>query len=121
LADCRCTGTVEEYQDCFQALLPCVGHLDKAQRVQLFTGGLLPLLSLDVRVHNPQSLAVAMSLARQLELREKYALAVAKATSHGVLSSPPLRFALPAAAAEKAAPSMVSLGGQPVKRLSRPE
>jgi hypothetical protein len=62
--------TVEEYQDRFQALLPRAGHLDEAQWVQLFTGGLLPPLSLDVRVHNPQSLAAAMSLARQLELRE---------------------------------------------------
>jgi hypothetical protein len=103
LANCRRTGTVEEYQDRFQALLPP--------------------LSLDVWVHNPQSLAAAMSmsLARQLELREKYAPAVTKATSHGVLPSPPPRFALPAAPAEKAAPSTVPVGGQPVKCLLRPE
>jgi hypothetical protein len=43
LASCRRTGTVEEYQDRFQALLPRASHLDEAQRVQLFTGGLLPL------------------------------------------------------------------------------
>ena len=48
LADCRRTGTVAEYQARFQALLPRAGHLDEAQRVQLFTGGLLPPLSLDV-------------------------------------------------------------------------
>jgi hypothetical protein len=95
LADCRRTGTVEEYQDRFQALLPRAGHLDEAQRVQLFTGGLLPPLSLDVRVHNPQSLAAVMSLARQLELREQYAPAAAKATSRGVLPPPPPRFAPP--------------------------
>ncbi|WVZ80867.1 hypothetical protein U9M48_028309 [Paspalum notatum var. saurae] len=71
LADCRRTGTVEEYQDRFQALLPRAGRLGEAQRVQLFIGGLLPPLSLDVRVHNPQSLAVAMSRTRQLELREQ--------------------------------------------------
>ncbi|WVZ82313.1 hypothetical protein U9M48_029588 [Paspalum notatum var. saurae] len=53
LADCRRTGTVEEYQDRFQALLPRAGRLGEAQRVQLFTGGLLPPLSHDVRVHNP--------------------------------------------------------------------
>jgi len=70
LADCRRTSTVANYQDRFQALLPRAGALDEAQRVQLFTGGLLPPLSLDVQVHNPQSLAAAMSLARQLELRE---------------------------------------------------
>jgi hypothetical protein len=32
--------------------------------VQLFTGGLLPLLSHAVRIHNPQSLVEAMSLAQ---------------------------------------------------------
>jgi hypothetical protein len=53
LADCRRTGTVEEYQDCFQELLPRARCLDEAQRVHLFIGGLLPPLSLDVRVHNP--------------------------------------------------------------------
>jgi hypothetical protein len=87
----------------------------------LFTSGLLPPLSLDVWVHNPQSLAAAMSLARQLELREQYTPAIVKAPSRGVLPSPPPRFALPAAPAEKAAPATVPVGGQPVKRLSRPE
>jgi hypothetical protein len=32
LAECRRTGTVEEYQDQFQALLPRAGHLNEAQR-----------------------------------------------------------------------------------------
>ena len=77
LASCKRTGTVADYQDRFQALLPRVGRLDEEQRVQLFTGGLQPLLSLDVEVHNPQSLAVAMSLARKLELREQCAAAAA--------------------------------------------
>jgi hypothetical protein len=40
LAECQPTGTVAEYQDWFQALLPHVGLLTEAQRVQLFTGGL---------------------------------------------------------------------------------
>jgi hypothetical protein len=39
LAECRRTGTVEEYQDRFQALLPHAGPLGEAQRVQLFTRG----------------------------------------------------------------------------------
>jgi hypothetical protein len=121
LADCRRTGTIEEYQDRFQALLPRAGHLDEAQRVQLFTSGLLPPLSLDVRVHNPQSLAAAMSLAHQLELREQDTPAAAKAPSQGVLPSPPPRFVLLAARAEKPAPTTIPVGGQPVKRLSRPE
>jgi len=70
LAECRRTGTVEEYANRFQALLPRAGRLDEAQRVQLFTGGLLPPLSHAVRIHNLESLAAAMSLARQVELME---------------------------------------------------
>jgi hypothetical protein len=62
-----------------------------------------------------------MSLARQLELREQYAPAAAKEPSRGVLPSPPPRFALPVAPAEKAAPATVPVGGQPVKCLSRSE
>jgi len=53
LSQCRRTGTVEEYQDRFQALLPRAGPLEEAQRVQLFTGGLLPPISNQVRLHNP--------------------------------------------------------------------
>ncbi|XP_066387168.1 uncharacterized protein [Miscanthus floridulus] len=53
LTNCRRMSTVAEYQDRFQALLPRAGPLEEAQRVQLFTGGLLPPLSLDVQVHNP--------------------------------------------------------------------
>jgi hypothetical protein len=53
LAECRCTGTVAKYQDRFQALLPRAGPLTEAQRVQLFTGGLQPPLSIDVRIQNP--------------------------------------------------------------------
>jgi hypothetical protein len=70
-------SSVVDYQDRFKALLPRAGALTEAQRVQIFTAGLQPLLSLDVEVHNPQSLAFAMSLARKLELREQCATAVA--------------------------------------------
>jgi len=70
LADCRRTGTVEEYASRFQALLPRVGRLEEAQHVQLFTGGLLPPLSHAVRIHHPETLAAAISLARQVELME---------------------------------------------------
>jgi hypothetical protein len=96
LVDCRRTSTVSEYQDGFQALLPRAGPLDEAQRVQLFTGGLLPPLSLDVQVHNSQSLAATMSLARQLELREQYTPTPTKAAARGLLPAPALRLALPA-------------------------
>ena len=77
LVACHRTGTVEEYQDRFQALLPRVGRLDEAQRVQLFTAGLLPPLSHDVEIHNPQSLVAAMSLARKIDLRNSYVAPVA--------------------------------------------
>ena len=53
LAECRRMGSVEEYQNRFQALLPRAGPLEEAQRVQLFTGGLLPPLSHAVWIHNP--------------------------------------------------------------------
>jgi hypothetical protein len=49
------------------------GTLSEAQKVQLFTAGLQPPLSLDVEIHNPQSLAVAMSLARKVELLDQCA------------------------------------------------
>jgi len=70
LSECRRTGTVEEYANRFQALLPRAGRLDESQRVQLFIGGLLPPLSHAVRIHNPDTVAAAMSLARQVELME---------------------------------------------------
>lgn len=87
LAECQLTSMVAEYQDRFQALLPRAGPLDERQRVQLFTGGLGPPLSHDLRIHNPQSLVVAMSLVRQLELREQYTAAPTKAAprEHGLL------------------------------------
>jgi hypothetical protein len=72
LMACKRTGTVAEYQDRFEALLPRVGALTEDQKVQAFTAGLQPPLSLDVEMHNPQSLVIAMSMARKLELREQY-------------------------------------------------
>jgi hypothetical protein len=70
LSECRRTGTVEEYSNMFQALLPRAGQLDESQRVQLYTGGLLPPLSHAVRIHNSVTLAEAMRLARQVEQME---------------------------------------------------
>ena len=121
LADCRRTGSVAEYQDRFQSLLPRAGRLDEAQRVQLFTGGLLPPLSLAVQIQNPQSLAAAMSLARQMELMEQYTVAQPKTAARGLLPVPPPRHALLAPAAPKAAPPTVTIDGRPVKRLSQAE
>jgi hypothetical protein len=90
LSECRRTGTVEEYSNRFQALLPRAGRLDQEQRVQLYTGGLLPPLSHQVRVHASASLAAAMSLARQLELVELDRLnqAAPKAAARAFLPAP---------------------------------
>jgi hypothetical protein len=67
LMECKRTTMVAEYQDHFEALLPCVGPLDERQRVQAFMVGLRPLLSIDVQVQNPQTLIMAMNLARTPE------------------------------------------------------
>ncbi|XP_066344504.1 uncharacterized protein [Miscanthus floridulus] len=98
LTECRRTGTVEEYANRFQALLPRAGRLDEAQRVQLFTAGLLPPLSHAVYIHNPESLAAAMSLARQVELMEAYRLPPppARAPQRGIIPAAAARPALPA-------------------------
>ena len=119
LSECRRTGSVEEYQNRFQALLPRAGPLDEAQRVQLFTGGLLPPLSHAVRIHNPQSLAAAMSLARQVELMEldRPAPAPARAAPRGLLPAPAPRPALPAPA-DKTVQPPGRAEGAPVKRLT---
>ncbi|XP_015630184.1 uncharacterized protein [Oryza sativa Japonica Group] len=121
LADCRRTTTVEDYQDHFQALLPRAGRLTKAQRVQLFTGGLLPPLSLKVQMQNPQSLVTAMSLARQFELMEQCTATLAKAPGHGILPTLGPRQAPPQPPAPRAASPPVLIDGRPVKRLSQAE
>jgi hypothetical protein len=96
LAECRRTGSVEDYSNRFQELLSRAGRLDKSQRVQLFTGGLLPPLSHAVRIHNPETLAAAMSLARQVEIMEldRQPPTPARPASRGLL--PASKHALPA-------------------------
>lgn len=120
LATCHRTGIVEEYQDRFQALLPRAGRLDEAQHVQLFTTGLQPLLSHDVEIHNPQSLAAAMSLSRKIELRNTYAAppVCAPQRDRPLLLAPPARLALLAPPADKNAPATITVEGRPVKRLT---
>jgi hypothetical protein len=79
LSECRRTGTVEEYSNRFQALLPRAGRLEEGQRVQLYTGGLLQLLSHQVRIHAPETLAAATGIGTgrvgpsQLHPRQGYA------------------------------------------------
>lgn len=107
LTECRRTGTVEEYSNRFQALLPRAGRLTEAQRVQLFTGGLLPPLSHAVRIHNPETLAAAMSLGRQVELMEidRLQQAPVKPAPRALLPAPAPRPALPAGPVPLALPA----------------
>ena len=125
LMACKRTTSVIDFQERFEALLPRAGYLYEAQKVQIFTAGLQPPLSLDVEIHNPQSLAIAMSLARKLELRDQCALAVAppaRPPQKGILPAPAPRLAPPAPAtpaAPQQAPVLVE--GRQVKRLSQTE
>jgi len=98
LTECRRTGSVEEYANRFQELLPRAGRMDETQRVQLFMGGLLPPLSHAVRIHNPETLNAAMSLARQIELMEldRLQFPPPKAAPRAPLPAPGPRPALPA-------------------------
>ncbi|XP_021311923.1 uncharacterized protein LOC110433726 [Sorghum bicolor] len=129
LAECRRTDTVDEYSNRFQALLPRAGRLEEEQRVQLYTGGLLPPLSHAVRLHNPATLAEAMSLARQVELMELSRPAPpppARAPPRGLLPTPAPRLALPAPQPPLALPAPPAAAQQgkaegPHRRLSPAE
>jgi hypothetical protein len=106
LTECQRTGSVEEYSNRFQALLPRDGRLQESQRVKLYTGGLLPPVSHQVRVHAPESLAAAMSLARMLELVEldRISPLLGQVAPRATLSASPPRPALPAAGAPPVLP-----------------
>lgn len=112
---------MEDYQDWFQALLPRARRVEEAQRVRLFTGGLLPPLSLQVQMQNPQTLVAAMSLARQFELMGQYTAtpAPSKAPIRGVLPTPGAHPVLPQTA--RAPVPTVSVEGRPVRRLNQTE
>ena len=127
LMACKRTGSVVEYQDRFESLLPRAGTLSEIQEAQIFTAGLQPPLSLDVEIHNPHSLAATMSLARKLELRNQCATPAAAAPSapcagqRSILPAPQ-RLPLPAPATAPPTapmPAQVSVEGRPVKRLSQ--
>ena len=74
-------------------------------------------------MQNPQTLAAAMSLARQFELMEQYTAAPAKGPARGVLGAPGSRLALPTptAATDKAQVPANQGDGRPAKRLSKEE
>jgi hypothetical protein len=126
LAACKRTTTAVDFQERFEARLPRAGYLSKCQKVQLFTAGLQPPLSLDVEIHNPQTLAVAMSLARKLELQDQCVApptAPPRASQKGILSAPQ-RMALPTPTPPSASPAPAvpsgpaHIEGRPIKRLS---
>ena len=100
-------GTVEEYSNHFHALLPRAGRLEEVQRVQLYTGGLLPPLTHVVRLHHPETLAAAMSLARQVELMELDSVQQAppRAAQRAPLPTPAARPAISVAQAPLALPA----------------
>jgi hypothetical protein len=82
LVPCHLTSTVVDFQDWFEALLPRAGNLSEIEKVQLFSADLQPSLILNVEIHNPQSLAVDMSLAHKLELRDQCAVVAALEPRH---------------------------------------
>jgi len=126
LTECRRTGTVEEYSNRFQELLAHAGRVEEWQRVQLYTGGLLPPLSHAVQILNPGTLNAAMSLARQVEQMELAKTpAPIKPGARGLLPPPPPRAAAPALPAP---PAPLALPAPPVggrgdghRRLSQEE
>ena len=111
-----------EVRQRFLALLPRAGRLDEAQRVQLFTGGLLSPLSLAVRIHNLETLAAAMNLARQVELMEtdRPVQPSPRQGQRALLAPPPCPAILPPPAATTAAPA-TSTESRPIRRLSTVE
>lgn len=135
LTECRHTGTVEEYSNRFQGLLARAGRLEEGQRVRIYTGGLLPPLSHHVRIHRPETLDAAISLARHLELIELDRLnqAPTRAVARTTLPAPATRPAaaaaavlpapaLPAPQAPLALPTPPAKeGGQQTKCLSQEE
>jgi hypothetical protein len=141
LAACRRTSTVADYQERFLALLTRAGPLTEAQQIQLFVAGLQDPLGIDVQLQGPQSLEVAMSLARDHERREQEAAQQVAATqqsrgirpppSRGLLPAPPPLLPLPASPPSStptpasssqrpaaSAPNTVTVAGRTVRRLS---
>jgi cell division septation protein DedD len=100
LAACRRIGTVADYCEQFLSLLARAGKLSQSQQVQLFTVGLQPPLSIDVQIQAPQSLDVAMSLAKSYEPREQTVAALPRSsrssTRSALLPAPATPLPLPA-------------------------
>ena len=104
------------------------GRLEEAQRVQLYTDGLLPPLSHVVRLHHPETLAAAMSLVRQVELMEQSrpVSTLPRAPQRGLLVISTPRPALPAPQQALALPAPLAANQQGraegnIRRLSKDE
>ena len=124
LMACKRTTSVVDFQERFEALLPRAGSLSETQKVQIFTAGLQPPLSLDVEIHNPQSLAVAMSLARKLELRDQCALSAAppvRFPQKGILPTPGPRLAPPRTGPTSRTPAWPQSAGRAPNQTSLPD
>jgi hypothetical protein len=67
------TGSVEEYQRQFLALLCRCDSLSAVHAMNLFTAGLGEPMTLDVEMQRPEDLQAAMSLARAFERRASVA------------------------------------------------
>jgi hypothetical protein len=63
------TSTVQDYADCFNAVLCHARNLDAVQKAELFVGGLRDHIRVDVELRAPQDLPTAMHLACAFELR----------------------------------------------------
>jgi hypothetical protein len=61
--------TVQDFVERFNAILCHARNLDNLQKADLFVGGLLDHISIDVAMRAPQDLPTAMYLARAFELR----------------------------------------------------
>jgi hypothetical protein len=69
LARLQFTSMVDAYLNAFQARMVHAGRLSPYQRAQLFTGGLLDHIRIDIELHDPQDLQRAMHLARAYKRR----------------------------------------------------
>lgn len=80
-------GSVDEYQEAFQAKMAHAGYLSQEQQVHLFTGGLPEALRVDVELQAPRDLQHAMALARAYE-RRSATLLFGSAGTRSTKSSP---------------------------------
>jgi hypothetical protein len=112
-------STVQEYSDRFLALLCRARDISPLQKTELYVGGLLEHLRVDVEMRAPQDLQTAMYLARAFERR---ATAMPPPQPRGARppqrSQPPRR-ALPAAPAASLANAAVAGEGNPPMRQFR--